>query len=241
MIIDILTLFPEMFISPFDVSIIKRAKERDLVKINTINIRDYALDKHKQVDDYPYGGGAGMVLKPDVAIRAINSCKKKDSYTIFMSPQGKTLTQDKVISLSKKEHLIILCGHYEGVDNRVLDEIDEEISIGDYILTGGEIPALVVVDAVIRLLDGVLGDEKSTEEESFSNSLLEYPHYTRPLIYEDKLVPEILTSGHHENIRLWRKKQSLLNTLLKRPDLLMGREYEAEEKKLLMEILFNEN
>lgn len=239
MIIDILTLFPEMFLSPLDASIIKRAREQKLVNINPINIRDYAIDKHQQVDDYPYGGGCGMVMKPDVLDRAIMSNKKEDTFTIYMSPQGKPLVQPKVVELSKKPHLLILCGHYEGIDNRVADLIDEEISIGDYVLTGGELPALVLIDAIVRLIPGVLGDEKSAEEESFNSNLLEYPHYTRPKIYNEKSVPEVLTSGHHENIRLWRKKQSLLNTLLKRPDLLINRDYDEEEKKLLMEILFD--
>lgn len=241
MIIDILTLFPEMFASPLNASIIKRARERELVNINTINIRDYALDKHQQVDDYPYGGGCGMVIKPDVLGRAIESCKREDTWTIYMSPQGKPLVQEKVINLSKKPNLLILCGHYEGIDNRITDLINEEISIGDYVLTGGEIPALVLVDAVVRLIPGVLGDENSAEEESFHTSLLEYPHYTRPKIYNEQAVPEVLLSGHHENIRVWRKKQSLLNTLLKRPDLLINREYDEEEKKLLMEILFDDS
>ncbi len=240
MIIDILTLFPEMFTSSFDASILKRAQKKACVEINTVNIRDYALDKHKQVDDYPYGGGSGMVLKADVVGRAINTYKHEETHTIYMSPQGKPLNQAKVIDLSKEKHLLILCGHYEGIDNRILEEIDEEISIGDYILTGGEIPAMVLVDAVVRLLPGVLGSEQSAEEESFSQTLLEYPHYTRPLTYEDQQVPDVLISGHHENIRIWRKKQSLLKTFLNRPDLLLAREFDAEEKQLLQEILFND-
>lgn len=236
--IDILTLFPEMFLSPLEASIIKRARERELVTINTINIRDYALDKHQQVDDYPYGGGPGMVMKADVVGAALKDCKKADTWVIYMSPQGKPLIQEKVIELSQKPNLLLLCGHYEGIDNRVADLIDEEISIGDYILTGGELPALVLVDAVVRLIPGVLGDNDSAEEESFNQDLLEYPHYTRPAVYDDKEVPAVLTSGHHENIRLWRKKESLMNTLLKRPDLLLKREYDEEEKNLLQEILF---
>ncbi|HZK43806.1 MAG TPA: tRNA (guanosine(37)-N1)-methyltransferase TrmD [Syntrophomonadaceae bacterium] len=239
MIVDILTLFPEMFDSPFDNSIIKRARAKELVDLNTVNIRDYAIDKHRQVDDSPYGGGCGMVMKADVLSRAIQSLKKENTWTIYMSPQGKPLVQEKVVELSEKPHLVLLCGHYEGIDNRTMDLIDEEVSIGDYILTGGEIPALVLVDALVRLIPGVLGDDRSVEEESFDSSLLEYPHYTRPQTYEDKSVPEILLSGHHENIRLWRKKQSLLNTFLKRPDLLINREYTQEEKKLLMEIIFD--
>ncbi len=239
--IDILTLFPEMFISPLNASILKRAREKGLAEVNTINIRAYALDRHKQVDDYPYGGGSGMVLKPDVVGRAIDDYKRAGTHVIYMSPQGQVLNQAKVIDLSKKNHLLILCGHYEGVDDRILAEIDEEISMGDYILTGGEIPAMALVDATVRLLPGVLGSEKSVEEESFNNALLEYPHYTRPLEYKGRKVPEVLTSGHHEKIRIWRKKESLLNTLLNRPDLLLEREFDAEEKKLLSEILFGSN
>lgn len=239
MIIDILTLFPEMFTSPLDASIIKRAREQKLVTINPINIRDYAIDKHQQVDDYPYGGGCGMVMKPDVLDRAIMNNKREDTWTIYMSPQGKPLVQSKVVELSQKPHLLILCGHYEGIDNRVADLIDEEISIGDYVLTGGELPALVLIDAIVRLIPGVLGGENSAEEESFNSNLLEYPQYTRPKLYKEKAVPEVLLSGHHENIRIWRKKQSLLNTLLKRPDLLLNRDYTEEEQKLLMEILFD--
>lgn len=236
--IDILTLFPEMFVSPLNASIIKRAQEKGKVVINLVNIRDYAGNKHGQVDDYPYGGGAGMVMKPDVVVRAIESVRDDNSWVAYMSPRGKPLNQDKVRELAGKPHLILLCGHYEGIDERALDFVDEEISIGDYILTGGELPALVVVDAVVRLVPGVLGDEKSAEDESFSRGLLEYPQYTRPGVFRDRKVPEILLSGHHENIRLWRKKQSLLTTLLKRPELLLNREYDEEEKRLLQEILF---
>jgi len=237
--IDILTLFPEMFFSPFDASIIKRAQEKGLVELNTINIRHFALDKNLQADDYPYGGGAGMVLKPDVLGAAIKNTRTEGSWLIYMSPQGRLLDQAKVEEIAKKKHLIILCGHYEGIDERVMDMVDEEISIGDYILTGGEIPAMVLIDATVRLIPGVLGDKLSAREESFSDKLLEYPHYTRPADYRGKKVPEVLLSGHHENIRLWRKKQSLLRTFLKRPELLLNREYDEEEKKLLEEILFS--
>ena len=237
--IDILTLFPDMFLSPFDESIIKRARERGLVAINTINIRDFACDKHMQVDDTPYGGGAGMVMKADVLGAAIENTRSNDSWVVYMSPQGKPLNQAKVENLAGRSHLTVLCGHYEGVDERVIDLVDEEISIGDYILTGGEIPAMVLVDAVVRLIPGVLGDEQSPVEESFSHQLLEYPHYTRPRIYKEKEVPEVLLSGHHEKIRLWRKKQSLVRTLLKRPELLLTKNLDKEEKKLLAEILFD--
>lgn len=235
--IDILTLFPDMFVSPFSESIIKRAREKGLVNINTINIRDYAVDKHQQVDDYPYGGGAGMVMKPDIACSAIESVRKKESRVIYMSPGGKTLTQKKAAELAGEEHIIILCGHYEGIDERALNKVDEIISIGDYVLTGGELPAMVMVDVLVRLIPGVL-DEQSPLEESFSDGLLEYPHYTRPQNYDGQEAPEVLLSGHHENIRIWRKKQSLLRTLLTRPDLLLVRDYNNEEKKLLEEIIF---
>ncbi len=191
--IDILTLFPEMF-EPLKQSILGRAIENNLIEINLINIRDFSKDKHKKVDDTPYGGGAGMVIRADVVYDAFKSLKSTNAKTIFLSPQGSTLNQNKVQELSNEEHLILLCGHYEGIDQRVLDEIvDEEISIGDYVLTGGELPAMVLVDAVSRYVDGVISKE-SVEEESFSNGLLEYPQYTRPEIFLNKQVPEVLKS-----------------------------------------------
>ena len=191
--IDILTLFPEMF-EPLKQSILGRAIENNLIEINLINIRDFSKDKHKKVDDTPYGGGAGMVIRADVVYDAFKSLKSTNAKTIFLSPQGSTLNQNKVQELSNESHLILLCGHYEGIDQRVLDEIvDEEISIGDYVLTGGEIPAMVLVDAVSRYVDGVINKE-SVEEESFSNGLLEYPQYTRPEIFLDKQIPEVLKS-----------------------------------------------
>lgn len=191
--IDILTLFPEMF-EPLKQSILGRAIENNLIEINLINIRDFSKDKHKKVDDTPYGGGAGMVIRADVVYDAFKSLKFTNAKTIFLSPQGSTLNQNKVQELSNEEHLILLCGHYEGIDQRVLDEIvDEEISIGDYVLTGGELPAMVLVDAVSRYVDGVINKE-SVEEESFSNGLLEYPQYTRPEIFLNKQVPEVLKS-----------------------------------------------
>ena len=238
--IDILSLFPEMFVSPFNESIIKRAREKGLLEINLINIRDFAPGKHQQADDYPFGGGAGMVMKADVVMPTIASCKTADSWLVYLSPQGKTLNQRRVEELGQKDHLLLLCGHYEGIDYRVMEMVDEEISIGDYILTGGELAAMVLVDAVSRMIPGVLGAEESATEESFSQALLEYPHYTRPRNYQGQGVPEVLLSGHHENIRRWRKQQSLLMTLLKRPELLLNREYDAEEKELLQEILFKE-
>ena len=216
---DVLTLFPEMF-EILNQSIIGKAIEKELININLINIRDFSKDKHKKVDDTPYGGGAGMVMKPDVVYDAYQSIKDRNAKVIYMSPQGKPLNQDKVEELSKENHLIILCGHYEGIDQRVLDKIvDEEISIGDYVLTGGEIPAMVLIDSVSRYVEGVL-KEDSIKEESFSNGLLEYPQYTRPEVFEGMKVPEVLLSGHHENIEKWRKEKSLEMTKKKRPDIL---------------------
>ena len=217
---DVLTLFPEMFVS-LKQSVIGRASQKKIIEINLINIRDFSKDKHKKVDDTPYGGGAGMVMMPDVIYDAYSSISQKEkAKVIYLSPQGKTLNQKKVVELSKEEHLILLCGHYEGIDQRVLDEIvDEEISIGDYVLTGGELPAMVLVDAVSRHIQGVLKEE-STKEESFTENLLEYPQYTRPEIFHEKKVPEVLLSGHHENIAKWRKQKQLEVTKQKRPDLL---------------------
>ncbi len=216
---DVLTLFPEMFKS-LDESIIGRAVEKGLIEINLINIRDFSKNKHKKVDDTPYGGGAGMVLMPDVVYDAYSSVKDENAKVIYLSPQGKVLNQNKVKELSKENHLILLCGHYEGIDQRVLDEIvDEEISIGDYVLTGGELPAMVLIDSVSRYVEGVLSED-STKEESFSNNLLEYPQYTRPEEFRGRKVPEVLISGHHENIKKWREQKSLEVTKQKRPDLL---------------------
>ena len=216
---DVLTLFPEMF-SSLEQSIIGRAVENGQISINLINIRDFSTDKHKKVDDTPYGGGAGMVMMPDVIYSAYKSLESSDAKVIYMSPKGKTLNQEKVEELSKESHLIILCGHYEGIDQRVLDKIvDEEISIGDYVLTGGEIPAMVLIDSVSRYVKGVL-KEDSIKEESFSNGLLEYPQYTRPEIFQGERVPEVLLSGNHQEIDKWRKEKSLEITKKNRPDLL---------------------
>ena len=216
---DVLTLFPEMFES-LDESIIGRAKEKGLIEINLINIRDFSKNKHKKVDDTPYGGGAGMVLIPDVVYDAYSSIKDEEAKVIYLSPQGKVLNQEKVKELAQENHLILLCGHYEGIDQRVLDEIvDEEISIGDYVLTGGELPAMVLIDSVSRYVEGVLNRE-SVKEESFSNKLLEYPQYTRPEEFRGRKVPEVLISGHHEKIKKWREQKSLEVTKKKRPDLL---------------------
>lgn len=226
---DVLTLFPEMF-EPLKQSIIKRASEKKLIDINLVNIRDFSEDKHNKVDDTPYGGGAGMLMKPDVVDRAYNSVKSENAKVIYLTPQGKMLNQKIVKDLSKQEHLILLCGHYEGIDQRVLDKIvDEEISIGDYVLTGGELPAMVLIDSVSRYVEGVLSNE-STEEESFSNGLLEYPQYTRPEVFDNVKVPDVLISGHHENIRKWRREKSLENTFKKRPEMLENIELTKNEK-----------
>ena len=229
---DVLTLFPSMF-SSLEESIIGKARERGLININVINIRDFSKDKHKKVDDTPYGGGAGMVMKPDVVYDAYMSVKTDDAKVIYMSPQGKKLNQKKVEELSKEKHLTILCGHYEGVDQRVIDEIvDEEISIGDYVLTGGEIPAMILIDSVSRYVEGVLKGD-SIKEESFSQGLLEYPQYTRPEVFKGMAVPEVLRTGNHQKIERWRRNQSLKVTLNKRPDLLENIELSEEDKKVL--------
>ena len=216
---NVLTLFPEMF-EPIKQSVIGKAIEKNIVEINLINIRDFSKDKHKKVDDTPYGGGAGMVIRPDVVYDAYKSIEDLNTKVIYLSPQGKTLNQKMVEELSKEESLTLLCGHYEGIDQRVLDKIvDEEISIGDYVLTGGEIPAMVLIDAVSRYIPEVLSEE-STKEESFSKGLLEYPQYTRPEVFEGEKVPEVLISGHHENIDNWRREEAVRITKMKRPDLL---------------------
>ena len=232
---DVLTLFPEMF-EPIKQSIIGKAEEKQLIDINLINIRDFSKNKHKKVDDTPYGGGAGMIMQADVVYDAYKSIKDEHAKVIYLTPQGKVLNQKKVEKLSKEEHLILLCGHYEGIDQRVIDKIvDEEISIGDYVLTGGEIPAMVLIDSVSRYVDGVLSED-STSEESFSQGILEYPQYTRPETFEGVKVPEILLSGHHENINKWRRCEALKNTYLKRPELLKNVELSEEDKKYLNKI-----
>ena len=231
---NVLTLFPEMF-SALDESIIGRGKEKGLIDINLINIRDFSKNKHKKVDDTPYGGGAGMVMEPTVVYDAYCSVKEPNVKVIYMSPQGKTLNQQMVQDLAKEENIILLCGHYEGIDQRVIDEIvDEEISIGDYVLTGGELPAMVLIDSVSRYVEGVL-KEDSVQEESFTDGLLEYPQYTRPEVFLGKRVPEVLLSGHHENIKKWRRNQSIINTYLKRPDLLKVIKLSDKEQKMLSE------
>jgi tRNA (guanine37-N1)-methyltransferase len=241
---DILTLFPNMFSSPLQESILGKAIERGLIQIQTVNIRDFALDKHKVVDDTPYGGGQGMVMKVEPIARAIESVKSQNpsARTIYLSPQGKPFDQDSARKLSSQPHLVLLCGRYEGVDERVKDLfIDEEISIGDYVLTGGELAAMILIDAVSRLIPGVLGSDRSAEEDSFFNSLLEYPQYTRPFNFRGSNIPEVLLSGNHSAISLWRRKEALRRTSSRRPDLLTKANLSEEDKKLLEEILKQEN
>ncbi len=222
--IDILTLFPEMVSHALDESIIGRARRAGLLKFNFVNIRSFSEDKHRRVDDYPYGGGKGMVMQPEPIYRAYKSiasdCSEKP-FVIYMSPQGKVLTQALAKGLAQKGHIIILCGHYEGVDERIIEEIvDLEVSIGDYVVTGGELPALVLCDTVCRLVPGVLSSEESVTDESHYSGLLEYPQYTRPPTFMGRDVPEVLLSGHHANIEKWRLEQALARTKAKRPDML---------------------
>ncbi len=219
--IDILTLFPNMFNGFLSESIIKRATEKESVIINIHNIRDYTVYKNNQVDDTPYGGGAGMVLMCDPIFRAVETLRTDESKVIIMTPQGKVFNQGLAYDLSKEKHLIIICGHYEGFDERILSIVDIEISIGDYVLTGGEIPSMAVTDAVVRLLDGVITSE-SHINDSFKDNLLDYPTYTKPRVYNNMEVPEVLLSGHHENIEKWRKEQQIEKTKKNRPDLMEG-------------------
>jgi tRNA (guanine37-N1)-methyltransferase len=238
--VDILTLFPEMLSGPFSSSILKRAQERGLLEINLVNIRDFSTNKHHTVDDAPYGGGAGMVMGPEPLFGAVEYVSRELGFmpgVVLMSPQGRPFSQALAANLSREKNLIIICGHYEGIDERVRDTlVTDEVSIGDYVLTGGELPAAVLVDAVARLIPGVLGEAASAEEESFTTGLLEYPHYTRPREYRGLEVPEVLLSGHHEEIRKWRRRQSLLRTLERRPELLHQTELSREDKKILGEI-----
>jgi tRNA (guanine37-N1)-methyltransferase len=237
---DILTLFPNMFSSPLRESILGKAVEKGLIQIQTINIRDFALDKHQVVDDAPYGGGQGMVMKVEPIARAIESVKSQNrsARTIYLTPQGKPFHQDMARRLSTQSHLILLCGRYEGVDERARDLfIDEEISIGDYVLTGGELAAMVLVDAVSRFIPGVLGSDRSAVEDSFFNSLLEYPQYTRPVDFRGSRVPEVLLSGNHSAISLWRRREAIRRTSLRRPDLLAEANLTEEEKGFLEEVL----
>lgn len=236
----VLTLFPDMIRDGFQTSITGRAMEKGLLSMEAVNIRDFSVNKHNRVDDYPYGGGAGMVMQAEpvyLAYESVASRIGKKPRVLYMSPQGKVFNQRMAEELAQEEELIFLCGHYEGIDERVLEEIvTDEISIGDYVLTGGELPALVVMDAVSRLLDGVLHNEESAEFDSFHDNLLEYPQYSRPEEWRGKKVPPILLSGHHVNVEKWRREQSLLRTRERRPDLLEHAELTKDDKKFLAKL-----
>jgi tRNA (guanine37-N1)-methyltransferase len=239
--IDVLSIFPEMFEGVFGHSILKKAAEKEAVQYNVVNFRDFADNKHQTVDDYPYGGGAGMVLKPQPIFDAVSDLKERAKSSaprvILMCPQGERFTQKKAEELAREEHLIFICGHYEGYDERIREHvITDEISIGDYVLTGGELGAMVVVDSVVRLLPGVLGSEESHIQDSFSTGLLEHPHYTRPADFRGLKVPDVLISGNHRLIEEWRMKESLKRTLTRRPDLLEEAELTELQKKWLDEL-----
>ncbi|AGX03840.1 MULTISPECIES: tRNA (guanosine(37)-N1)-methyltransferase TrmD [Bacillus] len=239
--IDVLTLFPEMFGGVFGHSILKKAEENNAVSYNVVNFRDYADNKHKTVDDYPYGGGAGMVLKPQPIFDAVADLKVKagggEPRVVLLCPQGERYTQKKAEELSSLDHLIFVCGHYEGYDERIREHlVTDEISIGDFVLTGGELGAMVLIDSIVRLLPGVLGNEESHMKDSFSTGFLEHPHYTRPADFRGMKVPDILTSGNHRLVDEWRMKESLKRTYLRRPDLFEGAELTKEQVRLLEEI-----
>ncbi|HNZ77272.1 MAG TPA: tRNA (guanosine(37)-N1)-methyltransferase TrmD [Bacilli bacterium] len=242
MIIDILTLFPKMFEGIINSSIIKRAIEKQVITINIHDFRQYSEKKNWQVDDYSYGGGAGMIIGVQPIVDCLRSIPNfSEAKKIITTPCGLPYSQEKAISYANEKHLIIVCGHYEGIDNRITHYIDEEVSIGDFILTGGEIAALAIVDSVVRLIPQVLGNEESIEVESFDNDLLEFPQYTRPVDFEGHVVPEVLLSGNHENIRQWRRFKSLENTFKNRPDLLAKAKLTKEDKKFLEMIEKNED
>jgi tRNA (guanine37-N1)-methyltransferase len=236
---DIITTFPALFESPLNESILKRAREKGLVTIRIHNLRNYTEDKHQVTDDYPYGGGAGMVMKIEPFVAAIESLKTHTSTVLLLSPQGKRFTQDEASRLAHLEHIVMVCGHYEGVDERVKNFIDEEVSIGDYILTGGEVAALVVIDAVTRLIPGVLGEPSSVHDETFTDFLLEYPQYTRPRSFRGLDVPEVLLSGNHREISMWRRQESLRKTLTRRPDLLEHAPLSPEDREILKKLTKN--
>lgn len=234
---DVLTLFPQMFEAVLGDSIIGRARENGLVEMNFIDIRDFSQNKHRKVDDYPYSGGGGMLMNPQPVYDAYMSVAENLDYkpfTVYMSPQGKVFSQSVAVDLSKKEHVVLLCGHYEGIDQRVIDEIvDMELSIGDFVLTGGEIPAMTVIDTVSRLIPGVLSSQMSYENESHFGGLLEYPQYTRPPVWHGVGIPDILISGHHANIEQWKHEQSLITTLEKRPDMLKKAKLTEEDLEFI--------
>ena len=241
--IDILTLFPEIYPGPLGVSIIGRAVKRGLAEINAVNLRDYADDRRGTVDDRPYGGGPGMLMNVEVLAKAITALRKPETLVVLTSPRGRRFDQAAARDLSGKEHLLLVCGHYEGVDQRIIDEIvDEEISIGDFVLTGGEIAAMAVTDAICRMVPGVLADPECFEDESHYNGLLEYPQYTRPAVWHGREVPAILVSGNHEKVRQWRRKQSLRRTKARRPDMYEKLDLSSkQDKKLLKEMKEEDN
>ncbi len=234
--IDIITIFPDFVEAALSYSIVGRARERGLVQIQAHNLRDFTSDPHRTVDDYPYGGGPGMILKPEPFFEAVEAVAPgEQAHIVLLTPQGEIFTQQKARELAQKSQLVLLCGHYEGVDERVAMLADEELSLGDFVLTGGELPALAITEAVVRLLPGVLGNEASPAEESFSG-LLEYPQYTRPAEYRGLQVPAVLLSGHHEQVRLWRRREALRRTWQRRPDLLARAELTEEDWRLLREL-----
>jgi tRNA (guanine37-N1)-methyltransferase len=236
MLVHFVTIFPEFFDSPLKCSILRIAQEKQVLQVEAINLRDFADDDHRTVDDYPFGGGAGMIMKPEPIFRAVRKVRRADSWTVLLSPQGRTLTEAMVIDLAAKPHLILLCGHYKGVDDRVRQYlVDDEISLGDYILSGGEAAALILMEATARLLPDVVGDEESVNTDSFMAGLLDAPYYTRPREFEGHAVPEVLVSGDHEAVRQWRHRQALEMTRERRPDMFGGYELSAEDKRLLME------
>ncbi len=240
--IHILTLFPEMFTSPLQASVLKRAQIRRLLRIHVHNLRDFALDRHRITDDYPYGGGPGMIMKPEPIVRGIGAVQARfgPAYVILLSPQGTLLTQELVKALAKKERLLLICGHYSGVDARVQHYVNTEISIGDYVLTGGELPAMVVIDAVGRLIPDVVGDRHAVEEDSLFDGLLQGPQYTRPAEFAGLRVPEVLLSGDHAAIARWRRRQALATTLQRRPDLLARARLTPQDKAILQELMEEE-
>ena len=236
----IMTLFPDMVMNGLNTSIIGKAMEKELLSIKAVDIRDYTTDKHRHVDDYPYGGGAGMVMQAQPVYDCYRDIEKnfdKKPRVLFMTPTGKTFNQDMAKELANEENLVFLCGHYEGIDKRVLDKIvTDEVSLGDFVLTGGELPAMVMIDAISRLIPGVLNNDISAETETFTDNLLEYPQYTRPEVWEGESVPPVLLSGHHANIEKWRREQSLLLTRERRPDLFEKVELTKKDKKFLQDI-----
>jgi tRNA (guanine37-N1)-methyltransferase len=233
--IDVLTLFPEMVEVPLRTSIPGRIVERGLAVVRVSDLREWGIGKHRTVDDYPYGGGAGMVMRPEPVAAALAALRRADSTVILLDPAGEVFRQARAADLARRSHLVLVCPRYEGVDERIRSMVDLELSIGDYVVTGGELPALVVIDAVIRLLPGAI-DEASTAEESFHGGLLEYPQYTRPPSFDGQDVPPVLVSGHHAEVRKWRLRESLRRTLDRRPDLLEGRRLSADERRLLDEV-----